>query len=107
MSPLALGNSPRAASAPNNKEPFVAHKSQTTKNPVDEAEWESPGLNAKRNGVSRQTIYDKFAAGDIDARKMGARTLVNVASSRAYFGSLPKAQINERKAVVAKAGARA
>ena len=75
----------------------MARKSQTTKIPIDEAEWESPGLNAKRNGVSRQSIYDKVAAGDIDARKMGTRTLVNVASSRAHFGSLPKAEIRPRK----------
>jgi hypothetical protein len=56
-------------------------------------EWESPRDTAAATGESVQTIYNKIGLGCFDARKSSSRTLVNVASRRKYYNSLPKARI--------------
>ncbi len=43
------------------------------------------------SGFSRSEIYRRLAAGDIAAIKNGSRTLVLVASLRAYIEALPPA----------------
>lgn len=40
-------------------------------------------------GVGRTKIFELIAEGKIDARKAGTRTLVTVASLKAYLASLP------------------
>jgi hypothetical protein len=40
-----------------------------------------------------QTIYQLIGQGLIEARKMGRKTIVRIASRRAYFDNLPLAQI--------------
>lgn len=44
---------------------------------------------AKAATVSRSTIYAELAAGRIKARKLGRRTLVEVASLRDWVSALP------------------
>lgn len=63
------------------------------KTPV-EREWESPRESAEATGTSVPMIYAALGRGDIEARKMGTRTLIRVASRRAYFDNLPPAKIN-------------
>jgi excisionase family DNA binding protein len=65
----------------------------TANNDTIEPEWESPNEAAQRSGVCRATIYHLIGEGHIEARKLGSRTLVRVASRRTYFNALPKAQI--------------
>lgn len=67
-------------------------KASTKPKPVIEAEWESPREAAERSGVSRQTVYNWMDSGLIEARKMGSRTLIRVASRRAYLDNLPTVQ---------------
>ena len=43
------------------------------------------------SGLSRSELYRRMAAGQIEARKSGARTLVLVASLKAHLASLPAA----------------
>jgi hypothetical protein len=63
----------------------------------DEPEWERPGDSARAGGVARSTIYNAIARGQLDARKFNGCTLINVASRRALFNNLPKAQIAQPK----------
>lgn len=41
-------------------------------------------------GISRSTLYELIAAGKVDARKEGTRTLVLTASLADHIASLPK-----------------
>lgn len=49
----------------------------------------SPAASGRFLGVSKRTIYNLIAANKITAKKDGARTLVSVASIRAYYAALP------------------
>jgi excisionase family DNA binding protein len=49
----------------------------------------SPRDAAAHLSISKRTLSRLIAAGRIAARKDGARTLVDVASLKAYYGSLP------------------
>ena len=49
----------------------------------------SPAASGRFLGVSKRSIYNLIAANKIIAKKDGARTLVDVASIRAYYASLP------------------
>lgn len=42
-----------------------------------------------RFGVCRVTTYHELKTGRLSARKLGRRTLIDVASARAWFASLP------------------
>lgn len=46
---------------------------------------------ARALGVSVRTITRRIASGEIIARHLGGRTLVDADSLRAYFNSLPQA----------------
>ncbi len=48
---------------------------------------------AKVSGLGRSTVYELIAAGKLEARKSGARTLILADSLRRYVASLPKAAI--------------
>ena len=48
-------------------------------------------------GVSRSTLYPLMAAGKVDARKIGGRTVITAASLRAYVETLPKASLKGSK----------
>jgi hypothetical protein len=79
------------------------HKRKTPKPPRGpEREWESPRETAAATGESIQTTYNKIGAGLFDAVKSGSRTLVNVASRRAHYASLPKVQIAAPKSKTAE-----
>jgi len=47
----------------------------------------------KISGLGRTMLYELIGAGKIEARKAGNRTLILVASLRAYIASLPMAEI--------------
>jgi excisionase family DNA binding protein len=49
----------------------------------------SPTASGRFLGVSKRTIYNLISARKITAKKDGARTLVDVASIRAYYAALP------------------
>lgn len=49
-------------------------------------------------GWSRTTFYRLAAAGRIRMIKVGARTLVDCASVRAFLATLPEAKITKREA---------
>jgi excisionase family DNA binding protein len=49
----------------------------------------SPRQAAQYLSISKRTLMRLLAAGDIVARKNGPRTLVDVASLRSYYDSLP------------------
>ena len=49
----------------------------------------SPSASGRFLSVSKRTIYNLISAGKIIAKKDGHRTLVDVASIRAYYASLP------------------
>lgn len=44
-------------------------------------------------GISRSSLYPLMAAGKLDARKLGGRTIVTAESLRAYVAGLPKASL--------------
>ena len=50
------------------------------------------------SGLSRSEIYRQLAAGRINARKSGSRTLVIWASLQAHVAALPPAQFRVPKA---------
>ena len=50
----------------------------------------SPAAAGRFLGVSKRQIYLLLAAGSIRARKLGRSTLVDVASLRDYFATLPE-----------------
>jgi hypothetical protein len=68
---------------------------KTASNSAIEREWERPSESAVAAGVSRSTIYNAIARGDLNARKFGRCTLINVAERKALFNGLPKAQIGK------------
>jgi excisionase family DNA binding protein len=41
-------------------------------------------------GIGRTKLYAEIAAGKIEARKYGKRTLITVASLQAWFNALPR-----------------
>lgn len=45
------------------------------------------------SGLSRTVLYRCIAAGEIEARKQGTRTLIVVASLRAHLANLPASKI--------------
>ena len=45
------------------------------------------------SGLGRSSLYEAIAAGKIDARKAGKRTLIPAASLRAFVANLPAAAI--------------
>jgi hypothetical protein len=51
-----------------------------------------------RWGTSRSVLYRDAGAGKIIFRKNGRRTVVDVASGDAYYGSLPAAKIKAPRA---------
>jgi hypothetical protein len=69
---------------------------RTTPKPKPEPEWESVADTAAATGECRAWIYEHIARGDYEAVKDGKRLLVNVASRREYYASLPKAVITPR-----------
>ena len=44
-------------------------------------------------GVGRSSLYLLMAAGKLDARKLGGRTIVTATSLRAYVEGLPRASL--------------
>jgi hypothetical protein len=72
-------------------------RSKLEKRPKPEPEWESVADTAAAVGECRATIYEHIARGDYEAVKSGKRLLVNVASRREHYASLPKAVIKPRK----------
>ena len=44
------------------------------------------------SGLSQSTLLRRLAAGDIEARKAGRRTLIMFESLKAYLDQLPRAQ---------------
>lgn len=52
----------------------------------------APREAAKFVGLSKSRIYELLAAGEIEARKHGARTLVTTASLRAFLDRAPAAR---------------
>jgi hypothetical protein len=69
---------------------------RTTPKPKPEPEWESVADTAAATGECRATVYHHLARGDYEAVKCDKRLLVNVASRRKYYASLPKAVITPR-----------
>jgi hypothetical protein len=65
--------------------------------PTTEAEWESIRQSCEATDSSRPRIYDAIRSGGIIAKKFGAKTLVNVASRRAYFDALPDLQLPKKR----------
>jgi hypothetical protein len=59
------------------------------------AEWVPIAELEPRFGISRSTGYRLIAEKLIEARKVGARTSVNVASVRRYYDSLPAPAIKQ------------
>jgi len=51
---------------------------------------------AAQHGVSRSTVYRLLASGDLKARKLGRRTLVDVQHSQTWLQSLPAANIRQK-----------
>jgi excisionase family DNA binding protein len=49
---------------------------------------------ARASGLGRSTLYELIAAGKIEARKVGARTLIPADSLRRFITSLPAAEIH-------------
>jgi hypothetical protein len=45
------------------------------------------------SGMSRSGTYEALGRGDLHARKLGAKTLVDVARGLAWLGGLPSATI--------------
>ena len=52
----------------------------------------------RMSGLSRSEIYRRLAAGDIEARKSGSRTLIVWVSLKAYIDRLPPAEFRAPKA---------
>jgi hypothetical protein len=50
----------------------------------------SPAASGRFLGVSKRTIYNLITDGAIIAKKSKGRTLVDVASIRAYYAALPE-----------------
>lgn len=50
----------------------------------------SPADAADMLGVSKRTVYNLIGQGKLRARKLGARTLVDVATLQSYYKSLPE-----------------
>ena len=50
----------------------------------------SPAAAARYLSISKRNLSRLIADGKIEARKAGPRTLVDVASLKAYYASLPK-----------------
>lgn len=48
---------------------------------------------AKASGIGRTTLYELIGAKKLDARKVGARTLIIGESLRNYIANLPTADI--------------
>jgi excisionase family DNA binding protein len=48
-------------------------------------------------GVSRSTTYELIGSGELRARKLGARVLIDVAHGLQFLNSLPVADINMGK----------
>lgn len=44
----------------------------------------------RRFGIRRTKFYELIRSGEIEAVKMGTRTLVRIESARSYFDSLPR-----------------
>ncbi len=59
--------------------------------------------DAKRmlGGIGTTKFYELIGAGHLDARKIGGRTMITVASLRQYAESLPKADIRTGQRVAA------
>jgi excisionase family DNA binding protein len=57
----------------------------------------SPVAAAQFLSISKRTLSRLVAAGKIAARKEGSRTLVDVASLKAYYASLPVKAVAPRK----------
>ena len=53
-------------------------------------------------GCGLTTLYQEIAAGRIEARKMGKKTLIPAESLRSYLESLPKANITTGQRGAAK-----
>lgn len=52
----------------------------------------SPSDAAKVIGVSRSTLFNLLARGDLKARKLGTRTLITSAELERYLSELPAAE---------------
>jgi len=49
------------------------------------------------SGVSRSTTYELLGSGDLIARKLGKRVLIDVQHGLKFLNSLPKAEIRTPK----------
>ena len=49
-----------------------------------------------RLGIGNTTVFQEISAGHLDARKIGARTLVTAESLARYIESLPRADVTMR-----------
>ena len=63
-----------------------------TRTNADEPEAFTVDNFMRRYAVGRTTTYELIKTGQLDARKLGGRTLIMAASARALFESLPKLQ---------------
>jgi hypothetical protein len=53
------------------------------------------------SGIGRSRLYELIAAGNVDARKLGGRTLVLASSLRSFIAALPPAEIRQGQTRVA------
>jgi excisionase family DNA binding protein len=49
------------------------------------------------SGIGRTRLYELIAAGNLEARRCGGRTLIPAASLAAYIASLPAAPIRAKE----------
>ena len=48
------------------------------------------------SGVSRRVTYERLASGELEGRKVGDRTLINIEAGLRWIESQPRAQIRRR-----------
>jgi excisionase family DNA binding protein len=55
-------------------------------------EYENPSVGeaVRMFGIGRTKLYELIQRGDIEAVKLGRRTLIRAASARAFMESLPR-----------------
>lgn len=54
----------------------------------------SPSEAAKAIGISKSTLFNLLARGEIKAKKLGSRTLITAAELNRYVETLPDAQFH-------------
>ena len=66
----------------------------------DTAEFARIPETCRRFGLSRSRLYREATAGNVRFLKLGAATVVDLASVRALMASLPEARLRSPKATV-------